>query len=70
MVTRSCKIEVGGVYGDFAADFSFRKIATLQILWPERLAVQTKSGGGGSGGGTRSVGQVLNESPVDFQSLP
>ena len=29
-----------------------RKIATLQILWPERLAVQTKSGGGGSGGWT------------------
>jgi len=31
-VRTACKIEAGGVYGGFAADFSERKIATLQIL--------------------------------------
>jgi len=67
MVKTASKIEVGGMYGDFGADFSFRKIATLQMLWPEWLAVQTKSGGGGSGGGDTPPSTRLSK--MFFDSL-
>ena len=70
------EIVVGGVYGDHGEifskkiEFSRRKNLHLADFTAGIQRIQVKSGEGGSGGGMRSMGQVVNESPVDFQSLP
>jgi len=76
LMQKRIEIVVGGVYGDHVEIFSKkilfsrRKNLHLADFTTGIQRIQVKSGEGGCGGGMRSMGQVVNESPVDFQSLP